>query len=342
MTTGTQAPTRGTVTAVLANYNHGHLLAESLGSLLAQARPFDEVIVVDDCSTDDSVDRIRQLADDHPQVKLHVNEVNRGIAWNNNFGLEQATGDYIGFYAADDRYHESMVELLAGALDENRDVPLAGGAGQWIDEAGEPLPTWVGFSPAGPLCVDGTGYEALSTRHGPFLSGIACLYRRAALVQIGGFDPVLGAYQDAFVRERLASSAGACYVPDVVGYWRRSTTSYSAVSARRADTLAAILRQMSDTLAEVSGGVGTTSREYATRLMRRYRQQAMVGLIEAGRVSVATARSILPCRLAWAARLVAVASFNPRVARTLVSVLLVPRDFLADMRAARGTDEARQ
>lgn len=325
----------GTVTAVLPNFNHGHYLAESLGSLLEQSRSFDEIIVIDDCSTDDSVALIEVLAARHPEIKLHVNATNCGIAYNNNLGLKMARGEYVGFYAADDRYAPSMLLHLASALDANPQIPLAGGYDQWMDESGELLKTYRRFSPSKTVSIDGAGYEALSTRFGAFLSGVSSLYRRSELANLGGFDGSLGAYQDAFVRERLASKAGTCFVPAVVGYWRRSPTSYSSVSAKRGDLLAGVLNRMNDTLAEDVAAVVGISPTYADRVIHRCRQQALVGLIESGHVDVPTVRSILPPKMAWLAGIVSVASRHPKAGCMLVSLLLAPLDLIADVRFGR-------
>ena len=59
----------------LTNYNHARYLPQSLGALLAQSRPADELIVIDDASTDNSIEVIQDLVSQAPYVTFLRNEV---------------------------------------------------------------------------------------------------------------------------------------------------------------------------------------------------------------------------------------------------------------------------
>ena len=81
-----------TMSIVVPNYNHAHLIGQALRAIAGQtAAPF-ELIVVDDGSTDDSVARIRALAGDMP-LQLHCHPENRGVAAAMNTGLGLVSGD---------------------------------------------------------------------------------------------------------------------------------------------------------------------------------------------------------------------------------------------------------
>src|SRR5664279_4937470 len=90
------------LTAVMVNYNHGRFILHSLGSLLAQLQPADELIVLDDASTDDSASIIAALLAGHPNARLVRNPANIGCVGTMNRGLELAKGDYVFFAASDD------------------------------------------------------------------------------------------------------------------------------------------------------------------------------------------------------------------------------------------------
>ncbi len=79
------------LTAVLPNYNHAEYLPHALNALLAQTRPADELIVIDDASTDNSVAIIEGYLARHPNIRFVRNAGNLGTVSNINRGLEMAT-----------------------------------------------------------------------------------------------------------------------------------------------------------------------------------------------------------------------------------------------------------
>ena len=70
---------RPTLSVVLPNYNHGDVIARALEALLHQERRPDEIVVVDDASTDDSRDVIARFAARSASIRVLVNEQNQGV-----------------------------------------------------------------------------------------------------------------------------------------------------------------------------------------------------------------------------------------------------------------------
>src|SRR5215813_8252635 len=101
---------RPTVSVGVANYNHGHYLDGALRAILEQSVAPDEVIVLDDCSTDNSVQVIEKFASTHPTVKFVRNEQNRGVVWVANRLLSLASCDYFYCAAADDLVSPNFLE----------------------------------------------------------------------------------------------------------------------------------------------------------------------------------------------------------------------------------------
>src|SRR5437879_10432527 len=91
-----------TLSVVLPNFNHARLLPRAIRGLLAQERPADEILVVDDGSTDDSLSVIEAIAAVTPSITLLRNETNRGVIPTLARGLRAAQGRYVYFAAADD------------------------------------------------------------------------------------------------------------------------------------------------------------------------------------------------------------------------------------------------
>jgi glycosyltransferase involved in cell wall biosynthesis len=111
-----------TVSVIIPNYNYGRFVAAAIESVLAQTVAPDEVLVIDDASTDDSRDVLRLYEN---RVQLEHNQRNLGIVGNFRKAVELTTGDYIAFLGADNRMRADYVEKCKAALDAHPDVGVA-------------------------------------------------------------------------------------------------------------------------------------------------------------------------------------------------------------------------
>jgi glycosyltransferase involved in cell wall biosynthesis len=102
------------ISVVVSLYNKAAYVAQAVRSVLASHHAPDEVIVVDDGSTDSGPARVRAIGD--PRVRL-VSQPNRGVSAARNRGIDEARGEYIAFLDADDywtpQYLRAIVELIA-------------------------------------------------------------------------------------------------------------------------------------------------------------------------------------------------------------------------------------
>ena len=105
------------VSVVMPCHNNGALMEHALDSVASQIHPVHEVIVVDDASIDDSADRAAR----HPAVTRVIRANHRNAAAARNEGLARATGDWVAFLDADNRWHTDHLTraaaLLAGGSD---------------------------------------------------------------------------------------------------------------------------------------------------------------------------------------------------------------------------------
>lgn len=108
-----------TVSLVIPCYNYGHLAAEAIESALFQTYPPDEILFIDDASTDNSVEVARRY---EPRIRIEVNEKNLGVVENFRKAVEMTRGDYIVFLGADNRFRSDYVERCKGILDAHPDV----------------------------------------------------------------------------------------------------------------------------------------------------------------------------------------------------------------------------
>ncbi len=124
-----------TVSAVVTVYNAERYIAESLTAILSQTRPVDEVIVVDDGSTDGTGEVLARFRGD---IRL-VRQANRGHAGALNRGMGEARGDYLAKCDADDIWEPDKLERQAQTLLSHPETDIAFSAIWIFGEAEEPL-----------------------------------------------------------------------------------------------------------------------------------------------------------------------------------------------------------
>jgi GT2 family glycosyltransferase len=117
-----QAPLRPRVSVCLPVYNGADTIERSVASVLNQTYTDFECLVVDNCSSDGTVDRVRRF--DDPRIRIVRNAANLGLVGNHNECLRQARGDLIQFVHSDDWLLPNCLERLVPAFDAE-DVGLA-------------------------------------------------------------------------------------------------------------------------------------------------------------------------------------------------------------------------
>ena len=227
-----------TLSVLMPNYNHAHFIPESLGAILAQSyRPM-EVIVLDDASTDNSVEVIESIARKEPLVRLVRNERNMGVERSVNRLLEMSSGEYIYSPSADDRILPGFFEKSMALLAQYPQAGLCSTIGRLIDENGNDrgiraLPVISNrprfFSP--------DEVRRTLLRYGRWINAGSVVYRRDALVREIGQITGLGSFADTFTDLVIALRYGACYIPEPLQCWRQMATGYAARTARNVEAL---------------------------------------------------------------------------------------------------------
>lgn len=102
---------------LIANYNDGRYLTKAIESVLAQSYNNWEIIIVDDCSSDNSMDVIGCL--DNPRIHVYLNDKNYGCGYTKRRCVELSHGEICGFLDADDQITEDALETMVNAHIEN-------------------------------------------------------------------------------------------------------------------------------------------------------------------------------------------------------------------------------
>lgn len=110
------------VSVVTASYNYQDYIKEAIQSVLNQTYKDWELIIVDDCSTDNSVQVINSYKDD--RIKLFVNEKNLGLQKTVKRGIENASGEWIVFLESDDILKPDNIEKKVRIAQKYKDVNL--------------------------------------------------------------------------------------------------------------------------------------------------------------------------------------------------------------------------
>ncbi|NGX56916.1 MAG: putative glycosyltransferase EpsH [Candidatus Anoxychlamydiales bacterium] len=113
-----------TLSIIVPNYNYSKYLRQSLGSILNQRRKPDEIIIIDDGSTDNSVEIIEDLIKDMPNAILIKNSSNKGVIYSMNEGLKIASKDYVCFAAVDDLLLTDFVYEQMQFVEKHPDICL--------------------------------------------------------------------------------------------------------------------------------------------------------------------------------------------------------------------------
>ena len=87
---------------VIPNYQYGRYLSDAVGSVLRQDVDGLRILIIDNASTDDSVQIARRIAADEPRVEVLARSVNQGFLASFNAGVEWAKADYFMLLCADD------------------------------------------------------------------------------------------------------------------------------------------------------------------------------------------------------------------------------------------------
>ena len=143
----------GLVSIIMPSYNTGRFIAETVRSVIAQTYTDWELIIVDDCSTDDSVKVIlNSFQDQQSRIRLFVNDKNSGAAVSRNKALREARGKYIAFLDSDDLWVSDKLEKQIRFMEENG-YAFTYTKYSEIDEDGNSLDVTVG----GPKHIGKTG-----------------------------------------------------------------------------------------------------------------------------------------------------------------------------------------
>jgi glycosyltransferase involved in cell wall biosynthesis len=211
--------TINTIAVVIPLYNKEPYVARAITSVLAQTRPVDEIIVVDDASTDGSLEQVRAFQDPRIRVLRRTDPRARGLPATRNLGIQSAASRWIALLDADDRWHDDFIEeceKLIRHATENVGFLFTGWQGVWPDGTlkRDPYSASSRDDSFQPLNLDSFVSAWLELRACPvFPSGV--VIRRDVLLAAGLFQVRCGRGEDKEMWVRLLGITDALSSPRV-------------------------------------------------------------------------------------------------------------------------------
>ena len=241
------------VTVIVASYNHHEFLVERMESLLKQDYSNIEIIVIDDASTDKSVEVLSQY-EIYPQVTLISLKRNIGWVAVSNLGAELALGEYVVFANCDDFANTSQIGELVNSLNSN---PLAGMSftrSYIVNEFGAILSD--DFSGRGrkfkKKCIRDCLLSSKTMQDFLFHSIVipnlsAAMFRRSIFLDVGKFSEKIQIAVDWEMYFRISKKHQVAYISKPLNYFRshsQSIRSNTRVQAMQRDITSLLLNEI--------------------------------------------------------------------------------------------------
>ena len=260
-------PTQPLVTAIVVNYNQSRWVVELLDSIRHQTYPNLKLVVVDDCSADNSVPVIQSWLDrNRPQAKFIRHERNLGVCRSLNDALAVAEGKYISEIAADDIWlPEKLSELVAFIESLPEKVGVVYSDACLIDEHGKPVPGMFIDRHRPEIKAPPSGNIHDLLWDGNFIPAQSALIRRAVYDAVGVYDESLS-LEDWDMWLRISRHFDFAFYPKPLAKYRLSAGSMSGSAAGRAGMVRATREMLVNHL--LLGGIPARLRHRAAGILR--------------------------------------------------------------------------
>lgn len=223
-----------TIAVIVPNYNDSRYLPRCIRSILDQTEPPDELIIVDDQSSDDSVQIIRSLIAGQPRARLLENSVNLGTYGAVDKGLDASRSEYVLFLSANDAVLPGLFARARSCLARHPGVGLWSAMGWLIDENDRLIR--LHRSPVVSLrdChIPPQRCAQMAFRLGNWSVGSTLIYHRPTLEAAGRFDAAYMGLADLIATWIVATRRGALYSPIPFGVSRIHSGSHLSRTLNR-------------------------------------------------------------------------------------------------------------
>jgi glycosyltransferase involved in cell wall biosynthesis len=218
------------VSVIMPCFNHARFLPDSVISILRQTHADLELIIIDDCSSDNSWQVMSRFAVDDPRIKVIRHERNQGLPKSRNDALRMAKGAFIAFCDSDDVWESDKLEVQLDLLRKNPDYDVVYCDTLIINETG--LLTGQRFSEVFPLPKSPSGWLFRDLVRANFINVQSALMRKHCLESVNHFDEDLGALEDWWYWVQLSLDHRFLYFQQPLARYRVHNQSMNAMNRR--------------------------------------------------------------------------------------------------------------
>lgn len=221
------------VSVLIASYNHEKFAKEAVESVLNQTYKNFELIIINDCSTDNTKKVIQSIHD--PRIKFYSNKTNLGFMKTRNLLLKKAKGELIAFHDTDDVWLPEKLEKQINIMKNDPSISACFTAASIINEHGT-IYTEQSECDA-PLDLYKQQKKSMSeiAKHffykGNFLSHSSVLIKKNIIDKLGDFDVRYLQLQDFDYWCRLVSQYNIYITSDILMYVRRASHGHTGLSS---------------------------------------------------------------------------------------------------------------
>jgi len=212
-----------TVAVLIPSYNHGHFITETLESVFRQTRRPDEVHVLDDGSTDDSVKKIEQAFADAGDIRCSLRvQKNRGISATRNALIANVSTDFVAFLDSDDLFAPNRLERMLEFAPGDGSFFAVSGVEFLFDSDSKERDDWhagYGMMLLQAMAVPTFGFALLRSNF--TISASNFILSRGLLDKIGYFDEGISICQDWDFVVRALAFVEPILVPETLLIYRR-------------------------------------------------------------------------------------------------------------------------
>ncbi len=196
------------ISIVLPTYNGSKYIRESINSIIAQTYKDWELIVIDDCSTDDTNKIVSEYSKNDSRVSIYKNETNQRLPKSLNIGFKKTKGDFLTWTSDDNIFKPNALERLVTELKSNPQVGLVFSAMEYIDGEGKKQEE-KSYVP-----------EDVSEIKYKNIVGACFMYSRRVYEEIGDYIPEKFLVEDYDYWIRISRKFELKYVKDVLYEYR--------------------------------------------------------------------------------------------------------------------------
>jgi glycosyltransferase involved in cell wall biosynthesis len=220
------------VSVIVPNYQHAAHLPERLESIVAQGVSDIEIILLDDCSADGSLEILEAFVQSEPRARLVTNAINSGSAFRQwRKGLALARGRYVWIAESDDAAQPTFLATLVGLLDRHPEAVLAYCQSEMIDERGRslglPLDWTADLSPdrwRNPYLAAGHDEIAMALVHKNTIPNVSAVVFRNTPDLAAAIENEMRLCGDWLAYVRLCSRGQVAFSPQPLNLWRQRTS----------------------------------------------------------------------------------------------------------------------